>query len=577
MNQQSATAHGVDRAQNLDTVAEAYLAHLRARGIEHLFLNAGTDFAPLVEAYARLSGRNGPALPQPVIAAHENVAIGMAHGAYLMTGAAQAVMVHVGVGTANTVCGLMNAARDRVPIVLTAGRTPIFEQGPLGARDMRIQWGQELFDQAALVRENVKWDYELRDGRQVEAVVDRALDVALAEPRGPVYLTLPREALAATYEGHGTGPSQRRASSAARPDADAIATLADRLADAELPVIVAMASGADPETVEPLARLCARYAIGYMEEQARYLNLAVDHPMHLGHQIAPVLAEADALCLLECDVPWIPSLAAPRAGAFVAECGLDPLFSRYPMRTLASDLAITASARAVIEALDEALATRAERIDPARGARIAARAEAVRAARHAASAARASSGGPITREHVAEALGRLLDPEAAVFNEYWAPAPLLNRTRPQTYYFLSPAGGLGWGVPAALGAKLAAPARTVVALVGDGAYMFANPAACHHAAARAGLATLTVVFNNARWGAVDMATRMVYPHGRWLDGQGPSLSDLSPAPALEMYAQASGGHGERVTRIEDLEPALRRALHEVEVVGRQALVNVIGE
>jgi acetolactate synthase-1/2/3 large subunit len=576
MSQPIAPVRAADRAQNLETVAEAYLAHLRASGIEHLFLNAGTDFAPLVEAYARLAGRNGPALPQPVIAAHENVAIGMAHGAYLMTGAAQAVMVHVGVGTANTVCGLMNAARDRVPIMLTAGRTPIFEQGPLGARDMRIQWGQELFDQAALVRENVKWEYELRDGRQVEAVVDRALDVALAEPRGPVYLTLPREALAAPYEGRGAAAS-RRASSAVRPDPDAIAALADRLTDAELPVIVAMASGADPETVAPLARLCSRHSIGYVEEQARYLNMPVDHPLHLGHQIAPVLAEADALCLLECDVPWIPSLAAPRAGAFVAECGLDPLFTRYPMRTLASDLSIAASARAVIEALDEALAARADRIDPARGARIAARAEAVRATRQAASAARASTGAPITRDHVADVLGRLLAPEAVVFNEYWAPAPLLNRTRPQTYYFLSPAGGLGWGVPAALGAKLAAPARTIVALVGDGAYMFANPAACHHAAARAGLATLTIVFNNARWGAVDMATRMVYPHGHWLDEQAPSLSDLSPAPAFEMYAQASGGHGERVTRIEDLEPALRRALHEVEVVGRQALVNVVGE
>ena len=566
-----------ERGQNLETVAEAYLAHLRARGIEHLFLNAGTDFAPLVEAYARLAGTNGPQLPQPVLAAHENVAIGMAHGAHLMTGKAQAVMVHVGVGTANTVCGLMNAARDRIPILLTAGRTPVFEQGPLGARDMRIQWGQELFDQAALVRESVKWDYELRDGRQTEAMVDRALDIAMAEPRGPVYLTLPREALAAPWQPPETAPARRGAATSARPDPDAIAALADRIVAAELPVVVAMASGADPETVAPLARLCERYSIGYAEEQARYLNLPADHPMHLGHQIAPVLADADVLCLLECDVPWIPALAGPKEGAFVAECGSDPLFARYPMRSLASDLAITASAASVIAALDEALAARADGIDPARRARVAARAAAIRDARMAANEARPKSGGPITREHVAEALGRILGPEAVVFNEYWAPAPLLNRTRPRTYYFLSPAGGLGWAVPAAIGAKLAEPGRTMVSLVGDGAYLFANPAACHHAAGRAGLATLTVVFNNARWGAVDMATRMVYPRGQWLDGRGPSLSDLAPSAALEMYAQASGGHGARVERIEDLEETLRRALHEVEVVGRQALVNVIGE
>ncbi len=572
MNQPSAPS-----ATAVETVAEAYLAHLKARGIQHLFLNAGTDFAPLVEAYARLHGGNGPALPQPIVAAHENVAIGMAHGAYLMTGAPQAVMVHVGVGTANTVCGLMNAARDRIPILLTAGRTPVQEHGALGARDMRIQWGQELFDQAALVRENVKWEYELRNGPQMADVVNRALDIATAQPAGPVYLTLPREVLAAPFSGDAQALPSRRDVTAAQPDPVAIGQLADRLAAAELPVIVAMASGADPRSVALLDRLCSRFAIGYAEEQARYLNLPVDHAMHLGHQIAPVLADADVLCLLECDVPWIPSLAAPRPGAFIAECGLDPLFSRYPMRSLGSDLAITASAAAVIDALGVALEARAERIDPARYGRIAVRAAAVKAARAEASARRATSGGPITREHVAAALGEVLGKDAVVFNEYWAPAPLLNRSQPQTYYFLSPAGGLGWGVPAALGAKLAAPERTVVAMVGDGAYLFANPAACHHAAARANLAVLTVVFNNARWGAVDMATRMVYPEGAWLKGEGPSISDLAPIPALEKYVTASGGHGEMVAAIEDLLPALRRALHEVEVNGRQAVLNVVGE
>ncbi len=105
-------------------------------------------------------------------------------------------MVHVSVGTANAICGLMNAARDRIPILLTAGRSPILEAGALGARDLRIHWGQEMFDQAGMVRELVKWDYELRDARQVDAVVDRAVGIATTEPKGPIYLTLPRELLA---------------------------------------------------------------------------------------------------------------------------------------------------------------------------------------------------------------------------------------------------------------------------------------------------------------------------------------------------------------------------------------------
>ncbi|GAA4232088.1 hypothetical protein GCM10022254_31080 [Actinomadura meridiana] len=167
------------------TVAEAYLALLKNRGIGRLFVNAGTDFAPVVEAYGRrpISGLD---LPEIVLCAHENLAVSMAHGAYLGDGKPQAVMLHTSVGTANAVCGVLTAARSRVPLLVTAGRTPLFEDGPSGARDAGIHWAQELYDQAGMLRELVKWDYELRDAVQVETVVDRALDVARTQPAGPV-------------------------------------------------------------------------------------------------------------------------------------------------------------------------------------------------------------------------------------------------------------------------------------------------------------------------------------------------------------------------------------------------------
>src|SRR5712692_5217731 len=105
-----------DTSATVETVAEAYLSHLKARGIDYLYVNAGTDFPSLVEAYARAAA-SGLDLPQPIIVAHENVAMGMAHGYYMLTGRPQAVMVHVSVGTANALNGLMNAARDNVPIL----------------------------------------------------------------------------------------------------------------------------------------------------------------------------------------------------------------------------------------------------------------------------------------------------------------------------------------------------------------------------------------------------------------------------------------------------------------------------
>src|SRR6185312_7470136 len=96
---------------------------------------------------------------------------------YLHTGRPQLVMFHVNVGTANGINALIDAARDRVPIIFTAGRTPITEAGLKGSRDTGIHWNQEMFDEASMVLELVKWDYELRNAKQLEAVVDLANEI----------------------------------------------------------------------------------------------------------------------------------------------------------------------------------------------------------------------------------------------------------------------------------------------------------------------------------------------------------------------------------------------------------------
>src|SRR3984885_13030063 len=180
--------------ESQDISAQAYLARLAERGIDFVFANAGTDFAPLIESLA-MNADSRRKFPRVIVVPHENVAMAMAHGYYKIAGKPAAVMVHVTVGTGNTINGLMNAARDNVPLLLAAGRTPLTETGHIGSRNRSIHWGQESFDQGGMVREFVKWDYELRAGQPVEAVVDGALDIAMTEPRGPVYLTLPREVL----------------------------------------------------------------------------------------------------------------------------------------------------------------------------------------------------------------------------------------------------------------------------------------------------------------------------------------------------------------------------------------------
>ncbi|MCV7065898.1 thiamine pyrophosphate-requiring protein [Mycolicibacterium farcinogenes] len=559
------------------TAATRYLAALVEHGIEYFFVNAGTDFAPIVEAYA-LNKDNNPALPTPVLCAHENLAGGMAHGAALVTGRPQALMLHVNVGTANAACSVANASRDRIPLLVTAGRSPILEGGAVGARDLPIHWSQEMFDQASLVREFVKWDYELRDPRQVESVVDRAVSVASAHPRGPVYLALPREVLAEPAQDPAVPVARTPVPATVQPDPDAIETLADRIAAAEFPVIVATANGVEPESVELLGDIATRFGIGVADPWARYLNIPYNHPHRVANMdvAATVFARADVIVFLESDVPWMETHTPPRADTYIAQVGVDPLYSTYPIRSHRSDLNISATPAAFLTRLSAALQARADRIDQSRAEEI----RAMAAARQGRiDDQRRDENGrdadePITSAAISAVLGELLDEDDIVFNEYVSTACLLNRTKPGTYYFLPASGGLGWGLPAALGAQYAAPDRTVVATLGDGAYMFANPAACHHAAAKHNLPVLTIIANNSNWWAVDMATQLVYPNGEAVATAEGRFSDLSPSPNLADYCTASGGYGVTVRHRSELAGALKEALRVVRDERRQALVDV---
>jgi len=557
-----------------ETVAEAYLALLRHRGIDRLLVNSGTDFAPLAEAYAR-ADEAGLRLPEPVIVPHESVAVGMAHGAYLATGRPQAVMVHTSVGSANAVMGIMNAARDRAPILLTAGRTPLFEDGALGARNGQIHWAQEMYDQAGMLREMLKWDYELRDGLQLEAIVDRAIAVAMSEPRGPIYLTLPREVLARPLQGFPLTRPAFAVPSAPAPAQDAIEELADRLAGAHLPIIVTSAAATDPGAFAALDELARTYAIGILENAPRVVNASSAHPFHLGYGTLSVTGEADLLCFVECDVPWIPAMGTPPAGTTVVQVGVDPLFVRYPVRTHRADLAITATPRSTFEALLAALEMRKGKIDSTRASRLGAMSDERRRRRAEALEAYGSSPVGITKGFMNWALSQARRPETIVVDEYWARADCLASTQPGTEFHNPPTGGLGWGLPAALGVQLERPDACVVATVGDGAYMFANPAACHQVMATRHLPVVTVICNNGRWGAVEGSARAMYPTGRTAAAGSSPLARLDQAHAYEAYAEATGGHGERVDQPDQLVPALERSFEIASSERRHVVLNVL--
>jgi acetolactate synthase-1/2/3 large subunit len=551
------------------TAAEAYLGLLAARGVEYLFANGGTDFAPVVEAYAR--GKSlGWRMPEPVIVPHENMGVAMAHGYTMVTGRAQAMMVHVGMGTANAVNGLINAARMNIPLLFTAGRTPLTESGAVpGARNNYIHWAQEHFDQGAMLREFMKWDYELRHPEQIETAVDRALAIARSEPQGPVYLTLPREILAAPFPARTSPDATQVAASAPLADPEALDEAARLLAHAERPLIITANAGRTAESAKAIAHLSETFGIPVVHYRPRYLALSTEHPMHAGWEPHALLKEADFVLVVECDVPWIPQQGGPAAQAKVVHIGPDPLYARYPLRGFRTDLALAGLTAPTVAQLAERALTHAFAAAKlkARFESLAQRFGAVRAKQRGVPAA-------MSAKYASACVNRLLDDDTVVVNEYPLVLEEMQVRAPCRYFASAPAGGLGWGLGAALGAKLAAPEKTVICCVGDGAYMFGNPTASHFVSEAMKLPVLFVVFNNARWAAVHRSTLALYPKGVAADMSEPPFATLEPSPRFEKTIEASGGYGERVEKADDLMPALERALRVVKEERRQALVNL---
>jgi acetolactate synthase-1/2/3 large subunit len=564
----------LDPALKADTAAEAWLMLLATRGVDYLFANGGTDFAPVAEAFAKCQ-KAGTRLPKVVITPHENLGVAMAHGYTMVTGKPQAMMVHVGVGTANALNGLINASRQNVPILFTAGRTPLTESGAVpAARNNYIHWAQEHFDQGAMLREFVKWDYELRHPEQVETVLDRALAIAKSEPQGPVYVTLPREILAADFSKNSFSerPTIVQASPPAA-DAAALEEAVNLLAAAQHPLLITANGGRTLESAQAIEQLAQAMAVPVVQYRPRHMALSTEHPMHCGWDPHGLLKSADLVLVVDCDVPWIPKEGKPAPGTKVVHIGPDPLFARYPLRGFPADIALTGAVGPTLQALWRAAQKQAVSVK-----KIEERRKVV--AEFSAQLRKKSRGGidpvpaTISGKWLSACLNKVMGKDSLLVNEYPLVLEELEIHEPGRYFANSPAGGLGWGMGAALGAKLAQPEKTVICALGDGSYMFGNPSAGHYVSEAMKLPVLFIIANNARWAAVHRSTLGVYPKGFASQSAQPPFATLEPSPRFEHIVQASGGHGERVSEPKALLPALERALKVVREEKRQALLNV---
>ena len=415
---------------------EAILLSLKSNGVDRLFINSGSDLAPIIEAYAKRGGKD---IPEVITAAHENVVVSMAHGHFLATGRMAAAMVHVNVGLANAAMGLLNARSDDVPIFMISGRNPLTEGDRLGSRSTPIQYGQEMFDQTGIVREAVKWDYELRYAENASDLVSRGCAIALTEPQGSVYLSLPREPLCElTKEPEG---ASQVAPSVPYPDPAAIKEAARSLARARNPLIICSRGDAAGQVGAELQAIARENSIAVSEVFVTRNVLPTEFEFGVGGNVASHLPKADAVLVVDAAVAWIESKASTAPGAEIMHLGPDPLFGRMPVRGYRTTQAILCNTVAGLKGAADG-ASRASPMpsgprpspnvmrrsgQPSRQSPTVA-AAALRTRRGSPSAFRTSWG------------------DGVVFGERGGPFPLYNVSGPNQWFGNTQAGGLGWGL-----------------------------------------------------------------------------------------------------------------------------------
>ena len=560
--------------------AEAFVEMLNNNGIEYLFLNSGTDTFPIQEAIARMTVQERP-VPKVILCIDETTAMFAAQGYYQLTGKAQAVLVHVDAGTVQIGGAYHDVQRDKAGVLVFAGRAPsTFGGVARGGKDMPIHWIQEQRDQGGIVRNFTKWDYELRDLHSVNWVIQKAYQVATSEPAGAVNVSLPRELLLEDMASLEVPPSSRHTrpvSPAADPET--LSTLADWLVTAEKPLIIAGAAGRDPGVVSPLTELAEAVGAPLSGVIGTRLNMPTHHPLNASTCGAPGVADADLILVVDHDVPWIPTQQTTEPQGRVAWIDSDPTKDNIPLWTFPADLLVHASPSKAIPALLETVKRRLtpEAIDKiadrVRGYASASAAERDRLRKLALDL---KDQRPIHPLWVAHCLEEVLDEDAIVMNEgmtgAWPWVAYTDRKVPGTV-FASGGSSLGWGLGAALGAKLAHPERDVVALEGDGSFVFARPTSAFWAAERYRAAFLTVIYNNSRHQATINSWNRYFPEGVGPQDNVFIGSEIDPSPDYEVLIRACRGYGERVDEPSEVLPALKRGV-ECGRAGQAAVIDI---
>ena len=566
------------------TTSAAFLEALAEAGVRYIFANLGSDHPGLIEALARarVQGRQAD-VPQLIVCPHETVALSAAHAYATVTRQPQAVIVHVDAGTQNLGGAIGNAMRGRVPVLIFAGAAPFTVTGELpGGRNEFIHWIQDVPDQRGIMRGYVKYDHEIRTGRNVKQLVYRALQIARSEPAGPVYLVGPREVMEEPLEPYTVDPAQYPPAGPAALTSETTREIANALAGASHPLIVTSYLGRNPDAVPALVELAELLAIPVLESAAFCVNFPGDHPLHAGYQFTTsaqneLLAAADVILVLDSDVPWIYATNRPAPDAAIYVVDMDPVKAGMAMWHVPARRIAGADSKVAVEQITQFVRDNVLIEEGIVEVRRAVATDTSRARRAALDAQEQPEAGVITPRHLTGCVRELLaGTDALILTEaitsYQVVAEHLRASRPGSLIG-SGGGSLGWAGGGAVGAKLACPERTVVCLVGDGSFLFGVPSSAQWAARRYGTPALTVIYDNRGWAAPKFSTLQVHPDGAAAQADDFHVS-FHPEADLPGVARAAGGaYGMTVSDPDELPHVLKDALAVVHG-GRSAVVSV---
>lgn len=558
--------------------AEALLRLLGQMGVERIFASPGSEWAPVWEYLAKPYGPD-EGIPVYLSSRHEEVAVGMASGYAKASGKLPAVMIHTTVGSLHATMALRGALHEQVPMVVLAGESIGF--GEERGDDPGHQWLRLLADvggPARLVERCVKWSFALNSSAILPATIQRACQLAMAAPQGPVFVSVPMEYLLDTVSTN--PPASASYAHAPAADSHAIDELARVLTQASNPVIVTEQVGRSVRAVEHLVALAELLGAPVVEGwQPVYVNFPRTHPLYGGVDALAYLKEADLAFLVAAVAPWHPPSSAPGPDTKVVVLDDNPLRPQLPFWGYRSDLTVTGEVEQSLAMLLErvrrtiAPGTRTGMAERWR-TRHQARRDALRQEGRAVAARK-----PIEARWLAHELNHVLPADAAIVEEIITQRldvlRFLEGLKPGGF-FSGTCGGLGAGLGTALGVKAATPDRSVIALIGDGSFNYNPVLAALGFCQEHGMPILIVLFNNSGYLSQKRGIPRHYPEGWAVKSKTFAGTSITPSPDYAAVARAFEGYGEKVEDPGQVRPALLRGLQAV-ANGRAALLDMMLE